>query len=90
MSTEVSADEIRSYILDHFRDQLDAKGLDPAQVPDDFDLLAEGVIDSFGILEMIMGMEDQFGLTIDLENLDPEELTMIGPLSRFVATQTSS
>jgi acyl carrier protein len=90
MSTEVSADEIRSYILDRFRDQLDAKGLDPAQVPDDFDLLAEGVIDSFGILEMIMGMEDQFGLTIDFENLDPEELTMIGPLSRFVATQTSS
>ena len=36
--------------------QLDAKGLDPAQVPDGFDLLAEGVIDSFGILEMVMGM----------------------------------
>ena len=90
MSTEVSADEIRSYILDRFRDQLDAKGLDPAQVPDDFDLLAEGVIDSFGILEIVMGMEERFGLTIDLENLNPEELTVIGPLSRFVATQTSS
>ena len=34
MSTEVSADEIRSYILDHFRDQLDAKGLDDSKLSD--------------------------------------------------------
>ncbi len=88
--TPLSSEKIRLYIIGCFRDQLDAKGINPSHLPDDFDLLTEGVIDSFGLLELVVGMEEEFGLDIDFEELDPEELTMIGPLSRFISEQSGA
>ncbi len=46
---------------------------------------APGVIDSFGILEMVGAIEDEFGIQLDTESLDAEQITVLGPLSRFVA-----
>jgi acyl carrier protein len=54
-------------------------------VPEDFDLLTNGVVDSFGILEMITAIEEQFNLQLDMANLDAEQLTILGPLCRYVA-----
>lgn len=45
-------------------------GLDPATLPDNFDFLLSGVVDSFGILEMVSAIERQFGIELDLANLD--------------------
>jgi acyl carrier protein len=54
-------------------------------IPDDFDLLLSGVIDSFGILEMISAIEDEFQIQLDLALLDAEDITKIGPLTRYIA-----
>jgi acyl carrier protein len=59
--------------------------LNPAEVPDNFDFLLNGVIDSFGILEMISSIEDEFCIRLDLAALDAEQITILGPLSRYVA-----
>ena len=59
----VTADEVRSAILARVEKPLAASGLSAAAVPDDFDLLGEGLIDSFGLLELISGIEDEFGRT---------------------------
>ena len=84
MST-VSAEEVRAFLLECFSEDLPGKGLDPSQAPDDLDLLMEGIIDSFGILEMISEVESRFGIEVDFEHLDAEDLTVIGPFSRYVA-----
>lgn len=55
------------------------------EIPDDFDLLLNGVIDSFGILEMISAIEDEFQVQLDLALLDAEDITKIGPLARYIA-----
>ncbi|TMP93776.1 MAG: acyl carrier protein [Verrucomicrobia bacterium] len=55
------------------------------EIPDDFDLLLSGVIDSFGILEMISAIEDEFQIQMDLALLDAEDITRIGPLARYIA-----
>jgi acyl carrier protein len=55
------------------------------EIPDDFDLLLSGVIDSFGILEMISAIEDEFRIQVDFALLDAEDITRIGPLARYVA-----
>ena len=86
--SEVSPDEVRSFILGQLDEQLRAAGKEPDAVPDDFDLHGEGVIDSLGILELITGLEERFGLEIDYEELDPEELTIVGPFSRYVSEQS--
>ena len=82
-----TADEIRALVLAECAEALAAVGADPAAVPDDFDLRAHGVIDSLGFLELITALEERLGA--DFEALDPAELTVVGPLSRFVAAQVA-
>ena len=80
----VAAEDVRHLLLARFADSLSANGIQASDVRDDFDFLAEGLIDSLGILEMISAVEEHFGLQLDLEELDPEQLTVIGPLCRFI------
>ncbi len=79
-----TADDVRSFVLTGVGDALAAKGLKPGDVPDSFDLLVEGVIDSFGIVELIMRVEQEYGFELDLSDLDADDLTRVGPLSRYV------
>lgn len=82
----VTADDVRAAVLGRLQKAIAARGLSPDAVPDDFDLLAEGLIDSFGLLELISAIEDQFGLAVDFESIDAVDLTAVGPFSRFVAS----
>ncbi len=81
----VSAEQVRSFVLARLDGPLTAKSLTPRDVPDDFDLLTQGVIDSLGIVEMISAVEEQFSIEVDFEDLDAEDLTIIGPLCRYIA-----
>jgi acyl carrier protein len=76
---------IRRFLLDKYREPIGALGLIPEELADDFDFLLNGVIDSFGILEMISAIEKEFEIELDLEALDAEHITILGPLSRYVA-----
>lgn len=84
----VPAEEIRAFVLDRLVDPLRAKGLRPQDVPDDFDLFTEGVIDSLGVIEIITAVEEHFRLEIDLEDLDAEDLTIVGPFCGFIAQKS--
>jgi acyl carrier protein len=81
--TDVNA-EIRAYVLEQVRERLDAAGLDPAEVGDDTDLLADGVLDSLEVLELMAAVGDRYGLEGDWEDYDPEEILVIGPFCRYV------
>ena len=81
----VTSNDIRQFLLVRYSGTIEALGLIPAELPDDFDLLLNGVIDSFGILEMISAIETEFEIELDLEALDAEQITVLGPLSRFIA-----
>lgn len=83
-------DHIRSLVLAQLAGDLAALGLTPDAVTDDFDLRAGGVIDSLGFLELVTGLEDALGVELDFDALDPEQLTVIGPLCRHVAAQAHS
>ena len=56
-------------------------------MPDDFDLLVEGVIDSFGILELVSALEARYLMTLDFSELPVSDLTVVGPLSGHIAAQ---
>lgn len=77
--------EIRAFLGRHFAAQLEALAIEPAELPDDLDLLERGVIDSFGLIELIGSIDEEFDLFVDFEEIDPEQLTIVGPLCRFVA-----
>jgi acyl carrier protein len=82
---EINAIEIRAFLLEKYADSLGAYGINAENVSDEFDFLTSGVIDSFGILEMISSIEDRFEIQLDLENLDAEKITVLGPLSAYAA-----
>ena len=79
-----SADRVRRFILDRYSEAFEARNLLPDDVPDSFDLLSERVIDSLGLLELVGAIEDEFEIDLDLQELDPEQMTVIGPLARYI------
>jgi acyl carrier protein len=81
---------VRDFILETFEGELRARALQAEDIPDDFDLLLGGVIDSLGILELLGALEERFGVRIELEEMDPEHVTVVGPLSEYVADRVSS
>ena len=86
MSTkQLTEAAIRQFLLDKYRQPIEAMGLIREELADDFDFLLNGVIDSFGILEMISAIEEEFHIELDLAALEPEQITILGPLSRYVA-----
>ena len=81
----LTAAQVRDHVLESLSGALAEKGVDPAQVRDDYNLLANGIIDSFGLLELIADVNDHFDVEIDFEDLDPEGLTVLGTFSAYVA-----
>ncbi len=81
---DISPEKIRKFLLTRYSEAIKGMGLDPVEVPDSFDLLLSGVIDSFGILEMISSIEEEFQIRLDLAALDAEQITILGPLSDYV------
>jgi acyl carrier protein len=82
--TQPTVTDVQDFILARLEDPLLAKGLTRADVHPSFDLLLEGVIDSFGVVEIIASLEERFGLEFDFDGLDADDLTRIGPLSSYV------
>jgi acyl carrier protein len=82
---DVTPDNVRKFLLTKYSEPITAMQLNPTELADDFDFLLSGVIDSFGILEMISAIENEFGIQVDLALLDAEDITRIGPLARYIA-----
>lgn len=84
-----TAQDVRDAILDRVVEQLAAKGLTPSDVPPDFDLLLEGVIDSFGVVELIVMLEERFAVEFDLDELPADDLTRVGALADYVEQKSA-
>jgi acyl carrier protein len=81
----VSPQAVVAFVIAELDEPLREVGIDPREVGDDLDLLMSDVVDSLGMIELIMAVNERFGLDVDFEGLDPEEFTVLGPLARHVA-----
>jgi acyl carrier protein len=70
---DFTSDTVRQFLLTKYAELIKALGLDPAAVSDDFDFLVTGVIDSFGILEMISSIEDEFRVQLVFKDCNRPE-----------------
>jgi acyl carrier protein len=82
---EIRTENVRGFLVGLYAEQIRGKGFEPNDLPDDFDFLMKGIIDSLGVLQMVGELEKKFQIELDMSNLDPEQLTVLGPLSRYVA-----
>jgi acyl carrier protein len=58
---------------------------DPRSLEDRTSLLDQGIIDSTGVLEVIMFIESTFGVTVEDSEMLPENLDSIERIAAFVA-----
>lgn len=76
--------KIRSFIIENFLFGND-EGL-----KDDTSFLEEGIIDSTGILELVSFMEEEFSITVDDEELIPENLDSIKNVTTYLENKLNS
>ena len=83
-------DNVRIFVADFLNRKLKDRGQDPlSDLPDDYDVLLTGALDSLAFVEMMMAAGEHFVGEIDFEHLDPEKMTIVGPLCLFVSEQLS-
>ena len=63
------------------------RGID--SLPHDSDLLAQEVIDSMGIMELISFLEGKYGVKIDDDDIDVENFRSIDSIAAFVERKRS-
>ena len=62
----------------------------PTEFSDDDSFMDTGIIDSTGTLELIMHLENAYGVTVEDDELVPENLDSINNLSRFIAAKRAA
>ena len=82
-----TADDVKAFVAERLQDRLRSAGLDPEALPDDTDLLASGVVDSLGVLELMTTVSDHFALDDEWEDYDPDDILLMGPFCRYVAAR---
>lgn len=70
--------QIRTYIIDNFLFG-DEDGFDNGQ-----SLLAGGIVDSTGIMELVMFLEETYGIKASEEDFTPENLDTVDNMVKFV------
>jgi D-alanine--poly(phosphoribitol) ligase subunit 2 len=51
----------------------------------EIDLFEAGVLDSLGLVEILFGIEQEFGIPINLAELDLDQFRSIGGMARFIS-----
>lgn len=70
---------IRSYILENLLFTSDG-----AELADDASLLDRGIVDSTGVLEIVLYLEEQFAIKVKDGDMLPENFDSVDNMVRFV------
>lgn len=60
------------------------------EVPDDYPLIENGVLTSLQTVELVMFMEEEFGIVVEDDELDEENFGSIDAIAGLVAGKTSA
>lgn len=75
--------KVRGYIVDNF-----LLGADD-DITDSTQLMESGVLDSTATMELVMFLEESFGIVIDDDEIIPENLNSIDNISAFVVARSN-
>ena len=70
---------IRYYVLETFMFTDDED-----QLTNDASFLEEGIVDSTGVLELVLFVEETFGITVNDEEIVPDNFDSVEKLTRYV------
>jgi acyl carrier protein len=91
LQAALKQDRIRTTVLKRLAGRLLENGLSADAIEDDFDLIEPEILDSFGFVELIVGVSDDLNLDIDLADLGAEPITTFGDIvTAFVRATTAT
>jgi acyl carrier protein len=73
-------EQIRQYLAQNFL--FSNNGLD---LKDDASFLEEGIVDSTGVLEMVMFVEETFNIEVNDDEIVPDNFDSVNALAAFIA-----
>ncbi len=72
-------EQIKSYILENFLFSDDG-----SELAEDASFLEEGIVDSTGVLELVMFVEETFALSVEDEEIVPDNFDSINQLAAYI------
>jgi acyl carrier protein len=78
MSSQPITARIKAYLIEHFPSARDHA------LGDDDHLLANGILDSLGVLDLVGYLEQEFGIAVADDDLLPEHFETLRRLTAFV------
>lgn len=81
-------DELKQKIKALIITRLDLEGMTPEEIDSDAPLFGEGLgLDSIDSLELVLGIEKEFGVKIQDEELGKQVLSSVSSIAEFVASK---
>lgn len=71
--------EIKEWVVRNF-----APDVTPDELPDDYDLLASGLITSLSLVRLVSGLAGEFGVDIDAADLRPDYFRSVSTIAEFL------
>ena len=56
----------------------------------DTDLLATGLLDSLGFVDLLLAFERRFGVQVAMESLEPDNFRSVAAIAEFIVAQRAS
>lgn len=78
-------DAIKKFLIDEF-----LPDVNPSELELEHDLLADGLIDSLGVLKLIAWIEDRFTVAVGDDDLDPDNFRSIAAIDTFIEESRKS
>lgn len=75
--------EIKKFLIEEF-----ALDISADELPDDYDLLANGVIDSLGLLTLVSWLENRYALGIDAMDVSPLNFRTVEAIDTYLDSLT--
>lgn len=85
MHEQTIIDTVRKFIVDNF-----LFGVDDPEIDNDTSFLESGLVDSTGILELVAFIEEHFQITVEIEEMLPENLDSLSKIAGFLETKATS
>ena len=79
----------REIIIRFIRNEF-LEGCENDAIPDDLNLIASGIIDSLGILRIVVFLEEEMNIVIEPEQMIPENMSSIGAILALVRSGPAS
>lgn len=77
-----ATESLHALLADVFAEDLNIEVPSP-----DTDLLATGLLDSVGIVELLLQLEQRFGVRVEIEDLDIDQLRSLSAIAALLAAR---